>query len=62
MKPPDVPEQPERRDFLTKAAAVAIGPTTARVLTEFGRTPVLAESATLRGLADATYRFLQTRH
>ncbi|HEU4627436.1 MAG TPA: uroporphyrinogen-III synthase [Steroidobacteraceae bacterium] len=44
------------------AAAVAIGPTTARVLTELGRTPVLAESATLRGLADATYRFLQTRH
>jgi uroporphyrinogen-III synthase len=44
------------------AAAVAIGPTTARVLTELGRTPVLAESATLRGLADATFRFLQTRH
>src|SRR6185503_3167966 len=25
MKPPDAPDQPERRDFLTKAAAVAIG-------------------------------------
>jgi uroporphyrinogen-III synthase len=48
--------------LFTTAAAVAIGPTTARVLTELGRTPVLAESATLRGLADATYRFLQTRH
>jgi uroporphyrinogen-III synthase len=48
--------------LFTRAAAVAIGPTTARVLTELGRTPVLAESATLRGLADATFRFLQTRH
>lgn len=48
--------------LFTSAAAVAIGPTTARVLTELGRTPVLAESATLRGLANATFRFLQTRH
>jgi uroporphyrinogen III methyltransferase/synthase len=48
--------------LFSNAAAVAIGPTTARVLTELGRTPVLAESATLRGLANATYRFLQTRH
>ena len=48
--------------LFTHAAAVAIGPTTARVLTELGRTPVLAESATLRGLANATFRFLQTRH
>jgi uroporphyrinogen-III synthase len=48
--------------LLAQAGAVAIGPTTARVLTELGRTPVLAESATLRGLADATYKFLQTRH
>ena len=48
--------------LLANAGAVAIGPTTARVLTELGRTPVLAESATLRGLANATYRFLQTRH
>jgi uroporphyrinogen-III synthase len=48
--------------LFARAAAVAIGPTTARVLTELGRTPVLAESATLRGLADATFRILQTRH
>jgi uroporphyrinogen-III synthase len=48
--------------LLTQAPPVAIGPTTARVLTELGRQPVLAESATLRGLADATFRFLQTRH
>jgi len=48
--------------LLTQAAPVAIGPTTARVLTELGRPPVLAESATLRGLADAALRFLQTRH
>jgi len=48
--------------LFTNAAAVAIGPTTARVLTELGSTPVLAESATLRGLANATFRFLQTRH
>ena len=44
------------------AAAVAIGPTTARALTERGRTPVLAESATLRGLALTAFRLLQTRH
>ncbi len=44
------------------AGAVAIGPTTARVLTELGRIPVLAESATLRGLANAAFKFLQTRH
>ena len=31
MKPPDSPDQPERRDFLTKAAAVAIGTVTALV-------------------------------
>jgi uroporphyrinogen-III synthase len=48
--------------LFANAAAVAIGPTTARVLTELGRTPVLAESATLRGLANAALRFLQTRH
>ena len=48
--------------LFSNAGAVAIGPTTARVLTELGRTPVLAESATLRGLANATFRFLQTRH
>jgi uroporphyrinogen-III synthase len=37
--------------LLASAAAVAIGPTTARALTERGYTPALAESATLRGLA-----------
>ena len=54
-----------REDFeklLTNAAAVAIGPTTARVLTEFGRAPVLAESATLRGLANTAFRLVQPRH
>lgn len=43
------------------AAAVAIGPTTARVLTELGRAPVVAESATLRGLANTTYRLIQSK-
>ncbi len=37
--------------LLGMAPAVAIGPTTARALTERGYTPTLAESATLRGLA-----------
>jgi len=43
-----------KEDFarlLSLAPAVAIGPTTARALTERGYTPTLAESATLRGLA-----------
>jgi uroporphyrinogen-III synthase len=43
-----------KEDFarlLAAAPAVAIGPTTARALTERGYTPALAESATLRGLA-----------
>jgi uroporphyrinogen-III synthase len=48
--------------LLKSAAAVAIGPTTARELTDRGRAPVLAESATLRGLANTTLRLLQTRH
>ena len=54
-----------KKDFdrlLSAAAAVAIGPTTARALAERGRTPVLAESSTLRGLALTTFRLLQTRH
>ena len=54
-----------RDDFeklLTKAAAVAIGPTTARVLTELGRSPVMAESATLRGLANTAFRLVQPKH
>jgi uroporphyrinogen-III synthase len=52
------------RDFerlLEQAAVVAIGPTTARALAERGRTAVLAESATLAGLANTTLRLLQTR-
>ncbi|MGH8326622.1 MAG: uroporphyrinogen-III synthase [Steroidobacteraceae bacterium] len=43
-----------REDFrrlLAAAPAIAIGPTTARALTDRGHTPTLAESATLRGLA-----------
>lgn len=43
-----------KEDFarlLATAPAVAIGPTTARALSERGYTPTLAESATLRGLA-----------
>jgi uroporphyrinogen-III synthase len=37
--------------LLGRAPAVAIGPTTARALTQRGYAPTLAESATLRGLA-----------
>ena len=48
--------------LLAAAAAVAIGPTTARELLERGRAPVIAESATLRGLAETTFRLVQTRH
>jgi uroporphyrinogen III methyltransferase/synthase len=47
--------------LLSAAAAVAIGPTTARALTERGHTPALAESATLQGLAQTTHRLLKTR-
>jgi uroporphyrinogen-III synthase len=47
--------------LLQNAKAVAIGPTTARELVARGRAPVLAESATLRGLALTTYRLVQTR-
>lgn len=43
--------QEDFRRLLGSAPAVAIGPTTARALTERGYTPKLAESATLRGLA-----------
>jgi len=48
-----------KEDFdrlLTLSFAVAIGPTTARELTERGRSPVLAESATLKGLAQTAHR------
>lgn len=48
--------------LLDSVSIVAIGPTTARELAERGRTPVLAESATLRGLAVTTFRLVQTRH
>jgi len=47
--------------LLEGAKAVAIGPTTARELAARGRAPVLAESATLRGLALTTLRLVQTR-
>jgi uroporphyrinogen-III synthase len=48
--------------LLSSAKAVAIGPTTARELEERGRVPVVAEAATLRGLALTTHRILQARH
>jgi uroporphyrinogen-III synthase len=44
--------------LLSSAAAVAIGPTTARALTDRGHTAALAESATLQGLAHTTHRIL----
>ncbi|MFL6606224.1 MAG: uroporphyrinogen-III synthase [Steroidobacteraceae bacterium] len=47
--------------LLESAKAVAIGPTTARELALRGRAPVLAESASLRGLALTTFRLVQTR-
>ena len=47
--------------LLSAATPVAIGPTTARALTDRGHTPALAESATLQGLAHTTHRLLQTR-
>jgi uroporphyrinogen-III synthase len=53
-----------KEDFkrlLTAAAAVAIGPTTAKALTERGHTPALAQSATLQGLAQTTHRILHPR-
>ena len=48
--------------LLRGAKVVAIGPTTARELVERGGAPVLAESATLHGLAATTFRLIQTRH
>jgi uroporphyrinogen-III synthase len=47
--------------LLSSAPAVAIGPTTAKALTERGHTPALAESATLQGLAHTTHRLLKAR-
>jgi uroporphyrinogen-III synthase len=52
---------PDFARLLAHAAVVAIGPTTARALADRGRTAVLAESATLTGLANTTLRLLQTR-
>lgn len=53
-----------RGDFdrlLASAAAVALGATTGRALREQGHEPVLAEPATLRGLAATTLRILTRR-
>ncbi len=47
--------------LLSTTAVVAIGPTTARVLAARGHVPSVAESATLRGLAQTTFRLLQSR-
>jgi len=47
--------------LLTDAAAVAIGRTTARELSTRGHAAVVAESATLHGLALTTLRLMQTR-
>lgn len=52
-----------KEDFarlLAAAPAVAIGPTTARALTERGYTATLAESATLRGLARTSVHAART--
>lgn len=47
--------------LLSEAIAVAIGRTTARELTARGRSASVADSATLRSLAQTTLRLLQTR-
>ena len=47
--------------LLERAAAVAIGRTTARALSARGHQPVVASSATLEGLAAATHHLLQSR-
>lgn len=52
-----------KEDFarlLGTAPAVAIGPTTARALTERGYAPTLAESATLQGLARTSLRAVRS--
>jgi uroporphyrinogen-III synthase len=49
------------RRLLTTAAAVAIGSTTARELSTRGHQAVVAQTATLQGLAQTTLRLLQTR-
>ncbi|HVW68580.1 MAG TPA: uroporphyrinogen-III synthase [Steroidobacteraceae bacterium] len=53
-----------KEDFarlLAGAAAVAIGPTTAKALSARGYAVALAESATLQGLAHTTHRLLKDR-
>jgi uroporphyrinogen-III synthase len=47
--------------LLAEATAIAIGRTTAAEVTAHGHSAVVAESATLRGLALTTFRLLQTR-
>jgi uroporphyrinogen-III synthase len=47
--------------LLASTSAVAIGPTTAAELSVHGHAAVVAESATLHGLAVTTLRLLQTR-
>jgi uroporphyrinogen-III synthase/uroporphyrinogen III methyltransferase/synthase len=47
--------------LLTGAPAIAMGPTTSRVLAERGYSAVMAEAATLGGLANATLRVMQTK-
>ena len=53
--------QEDFRRLLGHAPAVAIGPTTARALTERGYTPKLAESATLRGLARSSLHAMRAQ-
>ena len=60
----ELAQQLGEEDFerlLADAAGVAIGRTTARELTSRGQNAVVAESATLHGLALTTFRVLQTR-
>lgn len=52
----------EFEQLAAQAAVVAIGPTTARELIGRGHSPAVAQSPTLQGLAQTTYRLLQTRH
>ena len=47
--------------LLQRSAAVAIGRTTARALSARGHQAMIAESATLAGLAVTTLRLLETR-
>jgi uroporphyrinogen III methyltransferase / synthase len=47
--------------LLSRSAPVALGPTTGRALADRGYVPVLAQPQTLQGMAETTYRLLQTR-